>query len=100
MRTQRAYKRLWFRNHCARGMDQEGTRIQPPATEPALVFAAMCDSGSSDGERRRAIGPRGLLLRGAPRLLKGGGIGGREVNPPPKSRHGPPGADRHFLPHT
>src|SRR5438132_11698387 len=86
MRIQRAYKRLWFRNHCATGMDQEGTRIQPPTPEPALV-AATRNSSSSDGERRRTISPRDLLLRAAPRWFKDCGIRWRELNPTPKSRH-------------
>src|SRR5213080_1877353 len=97
MRTQRAYKSWWFRNHVARVMDEEGTRIQPPATEPALVFAAMCDSGSSDGERRRTIRPRDLLFLAAPRRFKDCGIRWRELNPTPKSRHGPPLGNRIFL---
>src|SRR5437870_6666267 len=86
MRTQRAYNRLWFRNNCATGMDQEGTRVQPPTPEPALV-AATHNSSSSDGERRRTIGPRDLLLMAAPRWFKDCGIRWRELNPTPKSRH-------------
>src|SRR5437016_14373117 len=85
MRTQRAYKSWWFRNHCATGMDQEGTRIQPPTPEPAVV-AATHNSSSSDGERRRTIGPGDLLLRAAPRSFKDCGIRCRELNPTPNSR--------------
>src|SRR5439155_25953582 len=50
-------------------------------------FAAMCDSGSSDGERRRTIRPRDLLFLAAPRRFKDCGIRWRELNPTPKSRH-------------
>src|SRR5437773_7008921 len=96
MRTQRAYKRLWFRNHCATGMDQEGTRIQPPTPESDLV-AATPNSSSSDGERRRTIGPRDLLLRAAPRWFKACGIRWRQLNPTPKSPTGPPVENRIFL---
>src|SRR5437016_4022037 len=96
MRTQRAYNRLWFRNHCATGMDQEGTRVQPPTPEPALVGATH-NSSSSDGERRRTIGPRDLLLRAAHLWFKDCVIRWRELNPTPKSRHGPPVGNRIFL---
>src|SRR5438067_9322232 len=96
MRTQRAYKRWWFRNHCARGMDQEGTRIHPHTPEPALV-AATDKSSSSDGERRRTIRPSDLLFPAAPRWFKDCGIRWRELNPTPKSRHGPPVGNRIFL---
>src|SRR5437870_13747640 len=86
MRTQRAYNRLWFRNHCATGMDQEGTRVQPPTPEPALVGATH-NSSSSDGERRRTIGPRDLLLRAANPWLKDWVIRWRGLKPTPTSRH-------------